>query len=342
MSNYSAPGAPASSCLIKGPPPEQGIMVTVTMTTTPSTAAPAGAPGASIRIFLVDGTPEGLRLIEKSNWTGLGIVVPRSQYGQARQREEFGRPGVYVLVGPGDSALPQIYVGEAEELRGRLDNHQQNKDFWTRVVAFISKDGNINKAHVRYLESRLVGLATAAKRAELTNGNSPTVPALSEADCADIENFLREMLVIFPVLEVTAFQPAGASHPATQVSGEHSSTQTPLHLKGPLTEATGADTADGFLVRAGARGRAQAVPSMQEWLKNIRDGLLKEQILVPDGDQLNLTQDYLFDSPSSAAGVLLGRAANGRAEWKDASGNTLKQLQVQALQSSGASSVSTD
>ena len=308
----------------------------------PSTAAAAGALGASIRIFLVDGTPEGLRLIEKSNWTGLGIVVPRSQYSQARQREEFARPGVYVLVGPGDSTLPQVYVGEAEELRGRIDNHQQNKEFWTRVVAFVSKDGSINKAHVRYLESRLVGLAGVAKRAELKNGNSPTVPALSEADIADMENFLREMLVIFPVLEVTAFQPAGAAQSAPHVLGKHPSAQTELQLKGPLTEATGADTADGFLVHAGARGRAQAVPSTHEWLKNIRDGLIKEHILVPDGEQLELTQDYLFDSPSSAAGVLLGRAANGRAEWKDGSGKTLKQLQVEALQSAGSSSDPSD
>jgi hypothetical protein len=302
------------------------------MTAIAPITAPAGAPGASIRIFLVDGTPDGLRLVEKSNWTGLGIVTPRSQYSQARQREEFARPGVYVLVGPGSSALPQIYVGEAEELRSRLDNHQQSKDFWTRVVAFISKDGNINKAHVRYLESRLVALATAAKRAELMNGTVPTLPALSEADTADMENFLREMLVIFPVLEVTAFHLAGAAQPATSGHAEPPAIETTLQLKGPLTEAVGADTSDGFLVQAGAHGRAKEVPSTHEWLKNIRNGLLSQGILAVTGDQVILKQDYLFDSPSSAAGVLLGRAANGRVEWKDAAGKTLKQLQIEALQ----------
>ncbi len=166
------------------------------MATIAPLTAPAGATGASIRIFLADGTPDGLRLVEKSNWTGLGIVCPRSQYPAVRPRVEFGRPGVYVLVGPGDSALPQVYIGEAEELRSRLDNHRQTKDFWTRVIAFTSKDGSINKAHVRYLESRLIGLAAAAKRAELANGNAPALPALSEPDKADVENFLREMLVI--------------------------------------------------------------------------------------------------------------------------------------------------
>jgi Domain of unknown function (DUF4357) len=296
------------------------------------TSAPAGAAGASIRVFLADGTPDGLRLVEKSNWTGLGIVCPRSQYPDARQRGEFARPGIYVLVGPGDAALPQVYIGEAEELRGRLDNHYQNKDFWTRVVAFTSKDGNVNKAHVRYLESRLVALANAAKRAELANGTAPALPALSEPDTADVENFLREMLLIFPILEVTAFQVSGAPAHAPSPQASPDLVEASLHLAGPQTDATGVDTAQGFLVKAGSRGRAQEVPSMHEWLRNIRKSLIGQGILAIDGDHLFLTQDYAFDSPSSAAGVLLGRAANGRTEWKDAHGNTLKQLQIAALE----------
>jgi hypothetical protein len=278
----------------------------------------------------VDGTPEGLRLVEKSNWTGLGIVCPRSQYGQARHRVEFSRPGVYVLVGPGESALPQIYVGEAEGLRGRLDSHQQNKDFWTRVVAFTSKDGSINKAHIRYVESRLITLAKAAKRAEVANANAPAIPALAEADTADIENFLREMLLIFPILEVSAFHRSTSARPPESRSTQ-GATQSILHLTGPQTTATGTDTPEGFIVQAGSRGRTKAVPSMHEWLRNIRQSLIGQGILAEDGEQLVLTQDYTFDSPSSAAGALLGRAANGRTEWTDGDGKTLKELQTEAL-----------
>jgi len=36
---------------------------------------------------------------------------------------------------------------------------------------------------------------------------------------------------------------------------------------------------------------------------------------------------YLFASPSLAAGVMLGRPANGRVEWKAADGRTLKDIQ---------------
>jgi len=295
------------------------------------TPAVAGAAGASIRIFLVDGTSTGLRLVEKSNWTGLGIVCPRSEYGQARQRSEFDRPGVYVLIGPGVSALPQVYIGEGDELRSRLDSHQQSKDFWAWFVAFTSKDDNLNKAHVRHLESRLVELATTAKRSEISNGNIPTHPALSEADTADVENFLREMLLIFPVLEVSAFQISSMrsfSQPAHVFGATEHAT---LYLSGPETAATGVDAPEGFIVNAKSHGRLKTVPSMFQWLLNIRKSLEEQRILINDGKHLILTQDYAFDSPSSAAGVMLGRSANGRTEWKDAQGQTLKTLQAQAV-----------
>lgn len=133
----------------------------------------------SIRLFLVDGTPDGLRLIEKSNWTGVGLVCSRADYAFARNRDEYSRPGVYILQGAVEGKL-RVYVGEADELRARLDQHAKQKDFWTTAVAFTSKDANLNKAHVRYLESRLIQLATRARRVELDNGTEPPTPHLSD------------------------------------------------------------------------------------------------------------------------------------------------------------------
>ena len=51
-----------------------------------------------------------------------------------------------------------------------------------------------------YLESRLLGLAAEARRAELDNSSASTLPSLSEADRADMEAFLGDMLLIYPVL----------------------------------------------------------------------------------------------------------------------------------------------
>ena len=117
--------------------------------------------GFSVKIFVPAGDPEGIRVIEKSNWTGKGIVFPRSLFiEEVRSREELKRPGVYVLWDAGGSEqLPSAYVGEGNVLLPRLDSHMKSKDFWTHGVAFISKDQSLNKAHVQYLEARLVQLA---------------------------------------------------------------------------------------------------------------------------------------------------------------------------------------
>ena len=96
------------------------------------------APNAfSIKLFLVDGTPEGLRIVEKSNWTGLGLVCTRTQYSDVRTRPEFDGAAVYVLLGPGNSSLPRVYIGEAEVLRKRLDQHHTAKEFWNRTTPLI-------------------------------------------------------------------------------------------------------------------------------------------------------------------------------------------------------------
>ena len=49
--------------------------------------------------------------------------------------------------------------------------------------------------------------------------------------------------------------------------------------------------------------------------------------MSPADDAYRFTQDYSFSSPSTAAAVALGRSANGRIEWKDKSGKTLKAFQ---------------
>ncbi|HUR18699.1 MAG TPA: GIY-YIG nuclease family protein [Acidimicrobiales bacterium] len=275
--------------------------------------------GTSIRIFLADGIADGVWVVEKSNWTGKALMAPRTRYKDLRARIDLDGPGVYLLAGPTESGVPavRIYLGETDDLPGRLDSHNKTKDFWNRVIVFTSKDDNLNKAHIRYLEARLISLAKAANRAELENGNVGSMPPLSEPDTAEAEAFLREMLLIYPVLGVLAFQKAE----------ELPSSSVRLFLTGKDTKAQGTETAEGFVVYAGSLGRAETVPSIHAYGTQIRQALLEKGVLLAEGVHLRLTEDYVFPSPSTAAMVLLGRTANGRVEWKSIEGNTLKELQ---------------
>lgn len=276
--------------------------------------------GFSVRIFIPSGDPEGLRFVEKSNWTGHGLIFPRALFAEARRRPELTRTGVYVLWGPGESGqLPRVYVGEGDGVLSRLDQHAKNKDFWTHAAVFTSKDQNLNKAHAHYLEARLVALASEAKRCELDNGNVPQLPALSEADAADAEGFLAGVLLCLPVVGVSLFENAKV----IQTEG------LDLLLKAKGIEARGIDSAKGFVVRAGSTAVKKEVRTIHAYLVDLRRALVKKGVITDAGEVYRLSEDYPFKSPSMAAGVLLGRSANGRIEWKDARGRSLKEIQGQ-------------
>ncbi|MFB6271967.1 MAG: GIY-YIG nuclease family protein [Salinibacter sp.] len=272
----------------------------------------------SIRIFLPHGSPDGVRIVTKSNWTGCGIVCPRPLFTQAKSREEFYHTGVYVLIGPSEDVdLPTIYIGEGNPVRPRLEQHYANKDFWTWAVLFVSKDLSLNKAHVQYLEARLVDIAQNTRRAKLENHNSPQIPTLSEAETADAESFLADMLSIFPLLGLNAFE-------SVPQADEH---QSILQIQSKGITAHGHESAQGFVVLNDSEAIGKEVPSIHRYLSSLRQELINQDVLVLNSDRFVFAQDYVFNSPSTAAGVVLGRTANGRTEWKDDQGRELKQLQ---------------
>ena len=275
--------------------------------------------GFSIRIFLPDGTPDGLRVVEKSNWTGQCIVCPRVQLSEAKNRQEFGKTGIYILVGPAaEGDLPSIYIGEGDPVRPRLEQHHAKKDFWTSLMLFTSKDQNLNKAHVQYLEAHLIRLANDAKRCILDNGNMPQLPSLSEADCSEMDAFLDEMLLIYPLLGLGVFERPSSPPVASRI----------LEMKTKRIVAKGYESADGFVVLKGSQAVIETVPSIHQYMLTLRKALVAKEILSEKDGLFILTQDYRFDSPSTAAGVMLGRTANGRIEWKDEQGKTLREIQT--------------
>ena len=161
----------------------------------------------TIKIFLIDGEPDGLRTVELSNWVGQAIVIPRNKLKEAKNRPECNKPAVYFLIGKEteEALLPMVYVGEAENLWNRLFHHDNNKDFWQVVIAFVSKDNNLTKAHVKYLESRCLTLANTAKRYEIQNGADSSLPSLSEADVAEVEEFLTHLQLLLLLNQVCYF-----------------------------------------------------------------------------------------------------------------------------------------
>lgn len=200
----------------------------------------------TIRIFVPDGDPEGVRVIGRMNWTGLGIIFPRDKWPTTKQRSEFSRTGVYVLSGyeKSDDELPTIYIGEGDVIRTRIDSHFQNKDFWDRAIVFTASNNSRNKAHVKWLEYALVNRAVQVKRSILENGTEPQEPALSEAERADTQAFLNEVLQILPLVGLHAFEiPKPVATP--QLSSTPEST-SPTVTKGQVETMIVPAQKDGF------------------------------------------------------------------------------------------------
>ena len=156
----------------------------------------------------------------------------------------------------------------------------------------------------------------------LDNANQPAEPSLSEADRADMEVFLGHMLGMLPVLGVHAFEQAPKA-PAAKAGPV-------LTCKGKGVVATGYEASQGFVVKTGSQAVAEAVPSLAQHVRgmyDLRQELIANGVMALEGSVYRFTQDYSFSSPSTAAAVVLGRSANGRIEWKDAQGRTLKDIQ---------------
>lgn len=282
--------------------------------------------GININIFLPEGEPEGLRIVERVGWTGVAVAANRTQLKEVLERPEMQRTGVYVLLDPGqDPDFPTIYVGEADVLGRRLREHARGEDPWTHVVAFTSKDGHLNKAHAKNIESFLVERARQARRARIRNGNLPPAPQMSEPERENVKAFLYEMLVIYPLLGVRAFEIPAVTTTSARAEPE-------LFLVEVGVRARGRETPGGFVVLAGSQSRGsdervQTESSRRKWEELVREG-----VIVPDGGLHRFAQDYLFNSPSQAAEVVVGRARNGRLAWKDAQGVSLKVLQDRELE----------
>ncbi|QDL56001.1 GIY-YIG nuclease family protein [Rhodoferax aquaticus] len=278
----------------------------------------------SLRIFVADGDPDGLRIVDKSNWIGKALVFPRALLPQVKARPELAQTGVYLLLGPRpDGEGDMLYVGEGDPIRPRLESHYAQKDFWTRAIGFTTTTaGQLNKAHVQFLESRLIALARAAKRMPLDNANQPAEPSLSEADRADMEVFLGHMLGMLPVLGVHAFEQA-PKVPAAKAGPV-------LTCKGKGVQATGYEASQGFVVRAGSQAVVAVTNAFNQMTGacELRADLLKNGVLVEEGGVLRFTQDYVFSAPSAASDIVLGGSTNGRTSWKDANGRTLKEIQM--------------
>jgi len=286
--------------------------------------------GKKLTVYMIDGTAYGPRLSEIGNWVGKAVYSPRASVNKIMYRAEFDNPGIYCLKGdPTDEAFDEkIYIGEAENIRARLKQHlsDSSKDF-KELIFFVSKDELLTKTQIRYLESRLVQLALDAKTAQIDNGNSPSLPTLHEADISDMEYFLEQIKLILPVMGFNFLIPSTVTQKDLKQLENKSEIHESYFIKTKTFKATMTETDQGYIVAKGSEAKKVLSNSCTDTYRNMRRKLIETEIMVESGDKLVFAVDAIFNSPSAASNMILGRNSNGFTEWVNKEGLTFKEVQ---------------
>lgn len=279
-------------------------------------------PSATIKLFIPFGDPKKVRTAEISNWSGKAIAAPRSDLDHFLSRPEVAKPGVYVLLGiDAQDGEPLAYIGEAEVVADRIKQHK-SKDYWNSAIAFVSKDENLTKAHIRYLEGRIIDIASSIGRYKIANANA-SGSHLPESDQQDMEVFLERIAQLLPVLGSELLTPIAPTSKDTE--GEE---VLYCNMKG--AQARGLRSPNGFVVLKGSTAvlkERDSARTQGPWILALRSKLTQEGALQEQAGFLIFTRDVEFASPSAAAAVIHGGNAAGPLAWKNAAGTALKEIE---------------
>lgn len=284
----------------------------------------------TVKLFLLDGNPRGIKTIKMSNWNGRGYIVPRSELIKFLQNEEteiqtsIDAPCLYFLIGQGEIEIDKqkIYIGQTESIRNRISSHDRQKEFWTHLLFFVSTDRELNSGHIKYLETLCINFARQYKRCELENSQQGNLNSLSPEDRAFVMEFLLNMKTIlssighrFLELIVELTEPQQQSIPSKQTVPSSGEVDEFYYLRKAKVKAKGIFIPDGFVVLSGS------IISKKGYSMN---KVFSDKVSFTD-DNILTTEDIVFTSPSQASTMILGYPDNGRDSWKDNKGRSIKE-----------------
>ncbi len=272
-----------------------------------------------ITLFLNDGLPKGIREVTIDQWSGGAVCGPRNKIEEILKFKELHSPCVYFLIGePEEGELLNIYVGESDPFNERVKDHLRKKDWWQHVVVFFGSNNNPSKTGIQYLESFVYTELIKAGKCILENGNKPSLPNIQKQDIPGLHVFYENITLIMPVLGFDIFAPE------IKVDEVKNSKYIFCSGKGAESKALLLDDGKVRVLSGSTVVKDNATSFEKHNYKKLKEELLKIGRLKEKGEYLYFTEDYVFDSLSAAAAVVLARSAQGPKEWKYENGTTVK------------------
>lgn len=269
--------------------------------------------GKTVTTYLVDGDPKGTRYAFISNKICQMFVVPRSNLDYLDKQKKLHKPAFYILIGEDEMAKPQAYIGETENFRERVKDHDQKKIFWQKALIFVSKDADMTKTDVQYLEYLAVQQARQINRYSLQeNKQTPKEPNLPEYQKDAMDGFFEDIKFLTSFIGISIFEKAPVN-------------QLPVfHFKRRGADARGVYDGNGFTVLRESVLSKDAVSSC--YTIERRDMIIKDYSQINENGNPVLTSDISFSSPSTAASICGGCSSNGWVDWKNDKGQTLDEV----------------
>jgi predicted GIY-YIG superfamily endonuclease len=268
--------------------------------------------GKTITTYLIDGTPNGVQSVFISNKVCQMYVIPRSNLKILSEKEELQRPAFYILLGEEDPLQQKAYIGQTENFRDRVKDHDNKKAFWQKALVFVSKDSAMTKADVQYLEYKAILEAQKAHTMLLDeNKNTPKIPHLSDYQMDTMDEFFLDIKFLTSFIGCNIFD-------VVKKHKEHL-----FYTKYRGSDAKGFYNATGFIVLSGSVIANGSVKSLV-WSEK-RDEMVKKNTSNKNG-KLILLKDLHFSSPSTAADFCIGSSNNGWIVWKDKNRLTLREV----------------
>lgn len=288
----------------------------------------------NINMFLMDGEVTGKIKCTLSNWTGVIYKIPRIQLGDLKSRDEMKQSGIYFLFGRDEDKQKDVtYIGQATTRKNgegvllRIQEHTRDThaDYFNDVIILTTQNNSFGPTEISYLENKFTQLAKEAGRYIVKNGNDPNPGNVTEEKESELDEIVENTLMIIGTLGYRVFVPM-TKKVSQDLTDNHS---TYLYLKrktkksNKVIEATCERTTEGFVVLEGSQVEIKDSPYLSASLKEMRQNLIASRV-IQDGV---LKEKQLFSSPSYVAAFLLGMQTNGRTDWKDQDGRTLKELE---------------
>lgn len=288
----------------------------------------------NINMFLMDGEVTGKIKCTLSNWTGVIYKIPRIQLGDLKSRDEMKQSGIYFLFGRDEDKQKDVtYIGQATTRKNgegvllRIQEHTRDihADYFNDVIILTTQNNSFGPTEISYLENKFTQLAKEAGRYIVKNSNDPNPGNVTEEKESELDEIVENTLMIIGTLGYRVFVPM-TKKVSQDLTDNHS---TYLYLKrktkksNKVIEATCERTTEGFVVLEGSQVEIKDSPYLPASLKEMRQNLIASRV-IQDGV---LKEKQLFSSPSYAAAFLLGMQTNGRTDWKDQDGRTLKELE---------------